>query len=238
MRFKPGRKLTLFCAVLLPLLIALGMWQLGRAEQKAAILERIDARRQRPPVDFGQVARIAEPGYMPVVLQGEYLNGRDVLLDNRTYRGRFGYEWVQPFRDQSGALVLVSRGWIAGSLDRAVLPSPEPAAGNLRLLAEVYVPLGKHFSLAASPLPAGWPKRVQNIDFEALREAYQEPLYPYVLRLLPGQPTALTPYWQDVNMLPAKHRAYAVQWFAMAAALAAMYLAAGLGLIRPGAPKA
>jgi cytochrome oxidase assembly protein ShyY1 len=237
MRFKPGWKLTLFCALLLPLLLALGMWQLGRAEQKAAILERIEARRQRPPADFSQIARHAEPDFMRVALHGEYLTGRDVLLDNRTHRGRFGYEWVQPFRDQSGVLVLVSRGWIAGSPDRTVLPALEPTAGTLRLLAEVYVPLGKPFSLAASPLPEGWPKRVQNIDFEALDEAYQERLYPHVLRLLPGQPTALTPYWQDVNMQPAKHRAYAVQWFAMAATLAAMYLAAGLGFIGAGGRK-
>ena len=46
-RFRPGWKMTLFTALLLPLVLSLGIWQLGRAEEKrefeSAYLDRIGA---------------------------------------------------------------------------------------------------------------------------------------------------------------------------------------------------
>ena len=36
--------------------------------------------------------------------------------------------------------------------------------------------------------------------------------------------------WQVVNVSPAKHRGYAVQWFSMAAVLALLYLARSTNL--------
>lgn len=234
MRFHPGWKLTVLCCLLLPLLIALGVWQLDRAQQKDVLLARIDAQRAMAAAPFAEISGQADPAYRRVILQGAYVNGRDVLLDNRTRGGRFGYELVQPFLDRSGVLLLVNRGWLAGSLDRREFPVFERAEGALRLLAEVHVPLGKPFTLGDGTLPAGWPKRVQNLDIEALSAAYEAPLYRYELRLQPGQQTALVANWSDVNLQPSKHRAYAVQWFAMAGALVAMYLAAGFGVVGAG----
>lgn len=244
--FNPGWKLTLLSATLFPGLIALGCWQLSRAHGKQALLDQIALRRHMPAVEFAALGDLAEPAYTQLLVRGEYLEGRVLLRDNQMYRGRFGYEWLQLFQLQDGnvnsgenrskspPLLLLSRGWVAGSLDRSVLPPPPPVSGHVELVAEVYVPPGKAFLLKHEALPAGWPKRVQSVDVAALSADLSAELYPHVLRVHSGDHAGFAPYWQDINVQPEKHSAYAVQWFAMAVALVAMYLAAGLGFLSSG----
>jgi cytochrome oxidase assembly protein ShyY1 len=43
------------------------------------------------------------------------------------------------------------------------------------------------------------------------------------VRIDSGQPGALEVDWQVINVSPAKHHGYAVQWFAMALALAVIF---------------
>ena len=229
MQFKPGWKLTILCLALLPVLISLGFWQLQRAREKVQILETIAERRASTPLPFSELSAMESPAYTQVLLRGHYVQGPVVLLDNQIYRGRFGYEWLQPFRLNAGPLVLVSRGWLPGSLHREELPHLPPVTGERQVRAEVYVPLGEAFTLAEPTLPAGWPKRVQVIDMEALASALNETLYPYVLRVKAEDRTALIAHWQDVNIQPQKHTGYAVQWFAMAITLLIMYLLVGFG---------
>ena len=54
---------------------------------------------------------------------------------------------------------------------------------------------------------------------------------PYPVRIDDGQPGALAVDWQIVNVSPAKHRGYAVQWFTMAAVLAIIFLMRSSNLI-------
>src|SRR5439155_8389112 len=56
--------------------IALGNWQSRRAEQKRALGARLEQ----------------------VSVHGEFVAGRSVLLDNKTRRGRVGYEVVTPLK--------------------------------------------------------------------------------------------------------------------------------------------
>jgi surfeit locus 1 family protein len=70
------------------------------------------------------------------------------------------------------------------------------------------------------------------LDIDALAETSGATYYPYVVRLRPGSATAFNSYWQDINIQPEKHTAYAVQWFAMALALLMLYLAVAFGFIK------
>lgn len=232
MVFRPGWKLSLFFLILLPCLISLGFWQLERAQEKRQILQRLSDRRSEAPVGLFDVQGRSEPAYSQVSLAGRFDNEHLVLLDNRLYQKQFGYEVVQPFRLEDDSLVMISRGWVAGSLLRDELPRVVPVMGPKHIVGEVYVPLGKAFALAEEPLPVGWPKRVQTLDVAMIEKELKEPVYPYVLRLRAGSAGLLAPYWQDINVQPEKHTGYAVQWFAMAAALILLYLGAGLGLIK------
>lgn len=231
MQFRPGWKLSVFFLLLLPCLVSLGFWQLQRADEKRQILHQVETRRSAEPATLAQLRSLQDPAYTQVRLQGQYLADRVILLDNQIYQGKFGYEVVMPFRESDDSLLLISRGWVAGSLRREQLPELEPATGLLEVSGEVYVPLGKAFTLGPTGLPDGWPKRVQLIDVTALEKALAEEVYPFLVRLRPGTQTALIGHWQDVNVLPEKHTAYAVQWITMALVLVVLYLAVALGIV-------
>ena len=49
-------------------------------------------------------------------------------------------------------------------------------------------------------------------------------LFPYPVRIDAGESGALAVEWTVVNTGPAKHIGYAVQWFAMSAVLATLYV--------------
>lgn len=232
MRFQPGWKLSVFVLLLLPCLVGLGYWQLQRAEEKREILAQVVQRRAEAALSLEQLLQRAQPAYSQVKLRGRYLGEKRVLLDNKVYRGQFGYEVIEPLRAVSGELLLVSRGWTAGSLDRNQLPEPEPVTGVVEVLGEVYVPLGEPFTLGSNELSHGWPKRWQSMDVAVLSDALGEPLYPYVIRLRAASPGALELHWQDLNIQPEKHTAYALQWFAMAATLVVLYFAVAFGFLR------
>lgn len=231
MVFRPGWKLSLFFIVLLPCLLSLGLWQLQRAEEKRQILQRVAERRAELPLAYAELLARAQPAYSQVELRGEFDNQHPVLLDNRLHEGRFGYEVILPFRLAEGPWVLVSRGWTPGSLERDQLPELAHIEGPQVLQGEVYVPLGEAFTLGKEAPPGSWPWRVQALDVDEVSAALGEVFYPYVVRLRQGGDAALMPYWQDINVQPAKHKGYAVQWFVMAAVLVLLYLAVGLGFL-------
>ena len=229
--FRPGWKLSLFVALLLPALLSLGFWQLDRALQKQTVMDRREARRSLPPVALAMLKGSEQPAFRRVRLRGHYLPAQQILRDNQIVDGRFGYEVITPLRQPDGVVVLVSRGWLAASLNRSELPQIPTPEGPQLLTGEVYVPLGEAFTLGDTALAEGWPKRVQWLDVSQFNDLFSGPVFPYVVRLEDGAPSAFTRHWQAVNVLPAKHTGYAVQWFSMAVVLAGLYLAAGFGLM-------
>src|SRR5262252_7479595 len=85
------------CAVF----ILLGNWQARRADEKRALAAAMQNRR--------------------IALSGTFLPQYTVLLDNKIYNHRAGYEVVTPLR-VDGESVLVLRGWIEAGRSREVLP--------------------------------------------------------------------------------------------------------------------
>ena len=237
LRLNPEWRITLATLLLLPGFVALGGWQLQRAEEKAQLEREFEARRLRPPATL-EALRPWNPedlAYRPVQLRGEFLEGRDFLLDNRIQGGRFGNEVLGVMQlVGSETLVLVNRGWVPADPARRTLPEVPALTGAVSVRGHVYVPPGEPYLLQEQALAPGWPKRIQAVQVESLRPALLPDdgpaarpgtvLFPYSVRLDAGQPGALALNWQIVNVSPAKHRAYAVQWFAMAAALAVIYL--------------
>ena len=94
-------------------LLALGGWQLQRADEKSALLASQEARRQAPAQPIGELERSADPAFQRVLLRGYFDAEHSLLLDNRTRDGRVGVELLQPFYDQpSGLWLLLNRGWL------------------------------------------------------------------------------------------------------------------------------
>ncbi|BBP67889.1 hypothetical protein PHLH5_54300 [Pseudomonas sp. Cab53] len=92
--------------------------------------------------------------------------------------------------------------------------------------AWVYVAPGATFQLHADPVAAPWPRLVTAIEPDKLWAELGRSGFSYELRQQ-GGPGAYRTDWPVVSMGPEKHLGYAVQWFAMAAALFGLFLYLG-----------
>ena len=220
-------RITLFTLLFLPLLISLGFWQLQRAEEKADLAAAFERQQVSPPAPLPALAGqpAARLAYRPVVLRGQYVPGRYLLLDNRTRAGRYGNEVLAVFALEDGLLALVNRGWLPADPARLSLPEVTDVPGDaLEVTGKIYVAPGEPYLLADEPLASTWPQRVQAVQVDKVAALLDADIFPYPVRIDAGEPGALQADWQLVNVSPAKHRGYAVQWFSMAAVLALLYL--------------
>mgnify|MGYP000217777496 CR=1 FL=1 len=212
--------LTLLSGLLLPVLLALGVWQLQRAGEKAALNTAIDARLalQPRPLTGGAVELDDLQTYTPVRLRGHYTDEYH-LLDNRTRGGRAGYEVLQVFVSAEQRW-LVNRGWIAAPPERGRLPEivRPPAA---RAITGFLYPVEE---TAEAPRSATG-TRIQQLD-SAFAGSLNLARPRWSIRLSADSDTALVTDWQLINSPPERHRAYAAQWFAMATALVILWLVA------------
>ncbi|PLW70857.1 SURF1 family protein [Pseudohalioglobus lutimaris] len=222
-------RITLFTLALLPLLISLGFWQLHRAEEKAALAMAFEQQQARPPAPLAEVwqADSVALAYLPVALSGRFRESEYFLLDNRMSQRRYGNEVLTVFELDGGGLALVNRGWVQADPSRQVAPSVPLVPGTVRITGHVYVTPGQPYLLADENLPVQWPKQIQAVEMDKIRSAVEtddERLFPYPVRIDANQPGALAVDWQIINASPEKHHGYAVQWFAMAFALAVIYI--------------
>ncbi|MCK9562985.1 MAG: SURF1 family protein [Bacteroidales bacterium] len=222
--------LLALAGVFLPLTIALGFWQLGREEEKAALLAASEASEQAPPVALAELDRAGTHSYRRVLVSGKFDNQRTILLQNRVRNGLPGYEVVVPFEEEPGGRwLLVNRGWIASAAGNAA-PPVKPVEGHVLLSGHLYSPPDEPFTLGEEQWREGWPQVLQNLEPDGVAERLGVSLYPHTLRLDAESPGALTVGWPRVSVQPEKHRAYAFQWFAMAVALVVLSIFANSNL--------
>lgn len=214
---------TLVVLLLLPGLIALGCWQLTRAQEKRELLARYAERQAGEAIAAGQLPQLPDPAYQRVHLYGHFDAAHSLLLDNRLRDGRVGVELLQPFLDQnSGLWLLINRGWLPWPDRRTPVQFTTPEQ-PLSLDAWVYVAPGAAFQLHADPQGGSWPRLLTAIDARHLWPQLAREGFPYELRLQAG-PASYRLDWPVVAMGPEKHLGYAVQWFALALALVLLYL--------------
>ena len=94
-------------------LCGLGMWQLDRHSQRAALNARIAAGLAQSPVALETVGDPQSLDYRLVTARGEFDPTHEVLLRNRSFNGVTGYHVITPLRlSGRNEAVLVDRGWI------------------------------------------------------------------------------------------------------------------------------
>ncbi|WP_246065432.1 SURF1 family protein [Hydrocarboniclastica marina] len=219
--WQPDWRLWLVALVLFPLLIWLGFWQLGRAEEKIQLEKNWQ---ELAPVQWPLSADAAEG--QPILLEGHYMPGKQWLLDNRTRNGQAGYEILSLFQPTVGPVVVVNRGWIPGTRDRSVLPDI-PVSGDRQRVESRRAPWPAPPILGGVEEPVGWPKRVQFLTHELALMHVDAPVSEHFLRLAnSGQPGALRIDWEPPHSGVSTHYGYAVQWFGLAIALCVLTLVA------------
>ena len=102
--------------VFLPILLALGFWQLDRADEKRRLLEIHQAQQLLDPISLNSLNLEQLKSLIPftkVQANAEIEEGIYWLLDNRINRGRVGYEVLQVAK-VDGSWLLINRGWVKG----------------------------------------------------------------------------------------------------------------------------
>jgi len=224
----------------------LGVWQLDRASQKVALQAQITERAQRPALPAADIARDPQQAEAQsqrvTAVTGRWLPAATVFLDNRTMDGRTGFFVVTPLLLPSGEALLVQRGWVPRDLrDRTLLPTVPTDTGEVHLqgrLAPWPSPL-----MALGEATGGTIR--QNLDRDAYAHEFKLQLLPATLQLT-AAPQATAPssssppspvddgllrHWWVPTADVQKHYGYAVQWFALSALIAGLYV--WFQLLRP-----
>ncbi len=237
-RFRPPLLLGFTAVALTAILLSLGFWQLERAELRRAQDALKQERAQLSPVYITSFPEgsIEELAGRRVRLRGQY-RPRQFLLDNQVHDKQPGYHVLSPFELSTyEQVVLVNRGWVPGEADRSRLPSvPVPGETEIQVEGTVTLPQPNPFTDPDHLLEGhGWPQVVQGIDYPRLAERLSElSLVPATIRLADDQPHGYLRAWPGPPMSAEKHTAYAVQWFAMAAAAVLLFLLVAMRPVRP-----
>lgn len=205
----------------LALFVALGMWQLNRAQEKEIIRDRILAREMMPVLELDATAIVTEDQmYRRAAAHGTYLPQFQVFLDNKVHKGQAGYHVLTPLRIRGGdALLLVNRGWASWGLDRQRAPVAEPPSGEVMVSGHLSMPVRAPISLGGENMQEGLVRVWQNFDMDRYRELPGAHVYRLVMNLESASKAEdLVREWPAHHDVWIKrHQAYAIQWFGIAA---------------------
>jgi surfeit locus 1 family protein len=232
------RWLVLIAAVsMAALTVRLGVWQMSRAAQKEALQAQLDARGQLPALSLRELPLTPEAAaaqhHRPARLQGEWVPGATVFLDNRQMNGRPGFFVATPLKlAGTNEAVLVQRGWAPrDAMDRLRVPSVPTPAGPIEVDGRL-APSPPRLYDFAGPAASG-PIR-QNLDLADFARETGLALRPFSLLQADSPSTAqdgLLRQWPLPAVDVHKHYGYAFQWFALSALVAGLYV--WFQLVRP-----
>lgn len=226
---RPGIFAVLLTLVGVAVFCMLGVWQLDRAAYKETVLARFHHAAAAPFVSLAQAASDPRPNDYPhVKVTGRLEGDRVYMLDDQMRAGRLGVMVFVPFVPQgSMRTLLVNLGFLAKmGPDSTSMPDLPPIPDHAVTLTGIYAPPPlPGLKLGGNPLPRQktWPKLVTWIDPQEIAADLQRKVYPHVLLLDPDPHSAYLRHWTANVMLPARHRAYALQWFSFAIAAIVMF---------------
>ena len=217
--------ITLAALLAVALTLSMGRWQLSRAAQKEALQARIDAGTVLPKLTIEALgAHAGQPPQLHRVvrLRGRWLAPRTVYLDNRQMNNRQGFYVVTPMQlEGSSDIVLVQRGWVARNfIDRTLLPKIDTPAASVEIEGRIAPPPSKLFEFEARE--TGLIR--QNLDMSSLASEIGTPLLGFSVQQLGPASEGLLRDWPPVETGVEKHYGYALQWFALSALFAILYV--------------
>jgi len=205
--------------------VALGRWQLSRADQKEAYQALTESQVQLSPLDAQALLTSRDQlslVHRKVVLRGRWLAQHTIYLDNRQMNDKVGQFVLTPFQIEGGdAVVMVQRGWVARNfLDRMQVSPVNTPDGVLELQGRIAPPPSKLYELGSAE------KSVlrQNIDFSAFSSQINLPLLAVSVQQSGAASDGLLREWHQVASGVEKHYGYAFQWFALSALISILYV--------------
>ncbi|ARG98116.1 SURF1 family protein [Legionella micdadei] len=205
----------------------LGFWQLARAEEKKHMLATQATYAKQAPTIWN-VGMNPPAQYQQIRVRGKYLP-QVFLLDNQHYQHQFGYHVLSPLMLDGNKVVLIDRGFIAGEMNRQVLPEIIVPTDLMNLTGYAYFPSEKNWVLGQA-----YEKRqakitiIERIDTKMVGQILHKSVYPFIIRLNKEAAQEYVREWSVVAMPPERHYAYALQWFAMASVILILFIALNL----------
>lgn len=225
---RPAHWAAAAVAVILALLAAgLGIWQLGRAQQKQSIIELRTARQQA--LSLGGELRWqanVQPATLDqqrVALSGRWLYEASVALDNRAWEGRAGVHVLTPMALADGSMVWVNRGWMAKPPGALLPDMPQPPEQRASIEGVALASVMRRMELSSDPDSLRQGNLWQNFDWAAAAERASGNVWPVVVWQTSDSADGLMRKIPEVKSDVPKHLGYALQWFLLA--VAALYFA-------------
>jgi surfeit locus 1 family protein len=214
------------------ILASLGNWQMQRLAWKDGLIAAITERKGAAPVAVSEVEWRASAGgdieYTRVKAAGRLLNDKELHLYAFDEKLGPGYHVITPLQQADGSVVLINRGYVPQDLKDPATRQAGQLAGDVEITGLARRPAVKALfdpdndpakniwywrdlaGMAAAALGTGAPRTV---PFFIDAEAAPEP---------PGG-------WPKGGVtrleLPNRHLEYALTWYGLAAALAAVFAA-------------
>ena len=210
--------------------ISLGNWQTRRAQEKLGLEQAILERSQLAPLDAARL----QPGQQPeefrrIVAEGEFITDWPMYLENRPHGAQSGFYLLMPLRIAgSGDVVLIARGWFArDAADRTRIPSVPVPTGHQRIEGRVRSHATRVMQLgeAAAIKPGAI---LQNLEPAGFAAASGLPTQTFIIEQRNDTRDGLVRDWPAPSVGVDKHRGYAFQWYALAAAAFLFYLITGI----------
>jgi surfeit locus 1 family protein len=228
-RFRPGALLTLLAALGLAVLLALGTWQMQRLAWKEGLIALREARLAAAPIALATA--VPDPAvldYRPARARGAFLHDRAQLMGVSTQGGVLGHRLLVPLRLESGAVLLVDRGWVPagwqGGPAAASAPEPEGTVEAQGVLRDRSHARAGPFTPANDPARRLW----YWYDLGALRSATGLDLLPLVLDLQAADAAGPPFAGGTLAPLPNDHLGYALTWYGLALGLIGVWVAFGI----------
>jgi surfeit locus 1 family protein len=236
MSFRPSIKLTLVLFVLAFVFLRLGIWQTDRKAEKEMLFEQF----KNAPVLGLEEALHQQEQFARVEARGRYDPDRHILLDNKIFNGRAGVHVLTPFSLENGSQILVNRGWLPLAADRRSLPAV-PTDGRDRIIRGILnrpSAGGQRLGEADIVKREDWPQLITYLDLNSVGEALETLLEPWLVQLDADDVSGFEDrQWQAAVMTPEVHGAYALQWFALAAAALVIWIILGIRRASSGAEE-
>jgi len=222
--FRPRLVPTLIAVPGVLLLLGLGTWQVARLAEKAALNAYRAERVEAPAVALP--ARVVDPAefdFRRVTLVGAFGHDRELYLNARSQRGNAGYHILTPLIRDGAPPVLINRGWVP--YDRK---NPDRRAEG-----QVHGASRVEGILRREPR-RGWLMPDNDAaknewfwyDLSAMAQAagFADLAPFYVEAAATPNPGGFPIGGQTIVELPSPHLQYAVTWYALAVALAVIYV--------------
>ena len=222
-QFSPRLWATILTLCFVIVFIALGKWQLSRADERSAQQEKLEQLSKEPVVTIsGNLVKLEDVQYRQVEAKGHYLPEYTIYLDNKTYKGHAGYHVITPLKIlNSKVLIAVNRGWISVGNDRSVFPEIETVSGEIVIHGIAASPELKTFKLGASDVSGPvW----SSFDLGHYRHMTGYDFQPLMLLQKDSMDDGLIRDWIKADSGASKNIGYAVQWFSLAVTTIIIFL--------------